>query len=513
MTAYPPGRALVGLPGVRAQVDEIAARLAAGLNCLWLLPDQLVETGQAEELYRAALTTTPDRLDVAPPTVLTVPAQRGPAGAPGQDHWDDPEHRAGEAAAADVADDADEGWGDLPALDFDDDFDLGWSDVRPARPARPAVREQAVPELFERLGKELAVEPGEVVARLTDPARRWRPVIGLRAWTEPDDPGPAVPGPRGGAVRGGAVQRLFHALTAAVKDAGLPPQARPRLLVVARLRDVPQALTDELDRDIATTAVHWWWGTVGRLDTATVVASARERGPGTTVTQRVLTAVREEVVTELAAFDLALAERLAARWDGRAGGLAPALRSCLDDSLVAAAGLCPEAALDAGTRRRPGSRLRPAWARGLVQSWEGRLRRHPAVWYAATATPAEVDVLLGQAQQRVVTPWIEDARAQLARLGTRYATRPLADLVAAHAARPPADHRTRPEAAFAQLEVGALLGAHLAGGLALPDEELRLLRELVTARNVLAHRGALRDTTLHALCEQLTLAHRRWAKL
>ncbi|MGW0839732.1 hypothetical protein ACWD26_06175 [Streptomyces sp. NPDC002787] len=512
MTAGRFGPALSALPGVRTQLDEIAAQLAAGLNCLWLLPDRLVETGQAEELYRLALTTTPDRLDVVPPTVLTVPAPRNREGAGAADGSAVPDQLPWEA---DTEDDGVPDWDGLPDLDFDDDFDIGWSDTRPAPLARPAVREQAVPEVFERLGKELAVAPGEVVTRLTDPAQRWRPVIGLRAWAEPDDPQQDAPVVAGGGSRGGAVQRLFHSLSAAVKEAGLPPQGRPRLLVVARARDVSAALTDELDRDIATTAVHWWWGTIGRLDTATVVASARAGSPAGAVGQRVRVAVKEEVVTEVAGFDLELAHRLTRAWDGRISRLGPVLRSCLDAEQITRAASCPDAALEAGTRRRPGSRLRSAWSGGLVQSWEGRLCRHPAVWYAdgGPDTPPELDLLVGQAQQRAVFPWIEETRAHLVRLSARYATRPPQALVEAYAQRPAADYRTHPDKAFEQLEVGDLLSACYGGGLVLPGEELRLLKELVKARNILAHRGALRDATLDALCEELTLAHRRWTKL
>ncbi|MDX2529378.1 hypothetical protein [Streptomyces europaeiscabiei] len=512
MTRGRPAPALTALPGVRAQLDEIAAQLAAGLNCLWLLPDRLVETGQAEELYRAALTTTPDRLDVVSPTVLTVPALRNRDGSGAADRSGGPAELQWEA---DAEEDGAPEWDGLPDLDFDDDFDIGWPDARPAPVARPAARKQAVPEVFERLGKELGVGPGEVVARLTDPAQRWRPVIGLRAWAEPDDPRQHALGVSGGGARGGAVQRLFHSLTAAVKESGLPPQGRPRLLVVARVRDVSTALTDELDRDIATTAVRWWWGTTGRLDTATVVASVRSGGPVGPVGQRVRAVVREEVVTEVAGFDLELAHRLAMAWDGRISRLGPSLRSCLGTEQITRAADCPNAALEAGTRRRPGSRLRSAWSGGLVQSWEGRLRRHPAAWYTdgGPDAPPELVLLVGQAQQRAVFPWIEETREHFVRLAARYATRPLLALVEAYAQRPVADYRTNPDKAFEQLEVGALLSACHDGSLALPGEELRLLKELVKARNILAHRGALRDATLDALCEELTLAHRRWAKL
>ncbi|MGW0136814.1 hypothetical protein [Streptomyces sp. NPDC003299] len=505
MTAEQDDAALLGLPGVQGQLGSIAADLTAGLNCLWLLPDRLVDTGDAEQLYRAALNMAPDRLDVQPPTVLTVP---GPRAA------DAREGGGGAAGHDEKFREEDDVWDDLPDLDFDSGFDIGWSDALPVC-TRPRAREHAVPDLFERLGKELAVGPGEVIERLTHRTGRWRPVIGLRAWREPDDPGGIAPRGTESTLRGGAVARLFRSLTAAVKDAGLHPQERPRLLVVARFRDLPEALVNELDRDIATTAVHWWWGTLGRVDTAVVVAAARGRAPGGALEQRILAAVREETVTDLSAFDLSLAQRLAVAWDGTTTRLDKALRSCLDSALITEAASCPEGPLDAGARRRPGSALRRAWAQGLVQSWEGRLRRHPASWYASgqSATPPELSVLMGQAQLRVLSPWIEATREQLARLGARYATQPLYTLVSAYSQRPPANLQDRPEEVFQQLEVGSLLTAHYGGGIAFPGEELSLLKEVVRVRNILAHRGVLRDHTLHALCEELTLAFRRWAKL
>lgn len=505
MTSEQDDTALLGLPGVRRQLAAIEADLTAGLHCLWLLPDALVGTGEAEELYRAALHTSPDRLDVSPPAVLAVPAPRSPGAL--EDH--------SPTAADEEVFQEDEVWHDLPALDFDTGFDIGWADAAPVR-TRIRTRKHAVPELFERLAEQLDVAPGEVIERLTDRTRRWRPVIGLRAWCEPDDPGGTALGGTGGGHRGSGVERLLRALTSAVKEAGLPPEERPRLLVVARLDDLPEALVDELDRDIATTAVHWWWGTLGRLDTAVVVAAAGGRARGGGLEQRILDDVREETVTELSAFDLSLARRLAAAWDGTTGHLAQALRSCLDNTLIADAASCPDGPIDAGTRRRPSSVLRRAWARGLVQAWEGRLRRHPAGWYTQGrpgVLPPELNVLVGQAQQRVLAPWIEETRAHLARLAVRYTSQPLHALVTAYSARPPADVRDRAESAFLQLEVGSLLAAHHDGGITFPEEEVGLLKVLAKVRNILAHRGALHDRTLRTLCDELTLAHRRWAKL
>lgn len=109
-------RALSELPGVRRQIGRIAADLAAGLHCLWLLPDDLVEGGYAEELHRVALCTSPDRLDVPAPSELGTPATPLPEFAPEPTGW-----------ALD----------DLPLLeDYDDGFDIGWEPVFPVSAVR-----------------------------------------------------------------------------------------------------------------------------------------------------------------------------------------------------------------------------------------------------------------------------------------------------------------------------------------------------------------------------------------
>ncbi|MGW8768854.1 hypothetical protein ACWGN5_41015 [Streptomyces sp. NPDC055815] len=211
------------LPGVRARLRAVAADLADGLNCLWLVPDALVESGLADELYRGALFTGPVRIDVPAPDRAPTRAREpepdpGPHGEGGWG-WDD----------------ADE----LPYLDLPDDgfdLDLGWS--LEARPPRvPAPRQEPgggrhdPHGLLTRLGGELAVDADEAVAALVAPGRDRRPVVGIRAWTEHDggtDTSRGTAASTGtGTSPGAAVERLFRALAAAVKAAGLPPGERP----------------------------------------------------------------------------------------------------------------------------------------------------------------------------------------------------------------------------------------------------------------------------------------------
>ncbi|MER5205596.1 hypothetical protein [Streptomyces sp. NPDC002825] len=516
------------LPGVRARLRAVAADLAAGLNCLWLVPDTLVETGLAEELYRGALYTGPVRIDVpAPDPAPTRPREPEP-------DPEEPWH----------ADDADE----LPYLDLPDDgfdLDLGWAlESRPRVPAprrEPGIGRHDPHGLLARLGKALSVDADEAVATLIAPGRLRRPIVGIRAWTEQDGgtgtsaaPGPgAHAGTRIGAglgprrepsstrPRGAAVEQLFRALAVAVKTAGLPPGERPRLLVVARLGDLPETLPDELRHGLGDTAVHWWWGALGRLDTATAIAPILDHAPATTgrdpLKERIRRAVRAETVVEVCGPDLELARLLAREWDGAQHTLGAALGNCLASLTGPVPADCPK------LRRLsallwPGAELRQAWARGAVVSWEGRLRPHVAVWHPADGRPAPArdgDVRarlaahVSQAQQRVLIPWIEEARQRLAARALGHLHRPPATVVADYADRPPAHPGGDAESAFLELQVGELLRAHISGALALPQDDARLLRLLVKARNVLAHRSVLYDRTLDELCAALSQADLR----
>ncbi|MFF7647779.1 hypothetical protein [Streptomyces canus] len=490
-------RALSELPGVRRQIARIAADLAAGLHCLWLLPDVLVEGGYAEELHRVALCSSPDRLDIPAPSELETLAAPPPAPVLEPTGW-----------ALD----------DLPLLeDYDDGFDIGWEPVLPRQRSVPAPLagpfEGQESGLLTRLAKELSVAPGEAVDALVDPDRRWRPVVGVRAWEQPvrsagsDEPEQE---------RGREVARLIRSLSAAAKQAGLLPEDRPRLLVTARIDDLPRRLPDELELDLATSAVHWWWGTLGRLDSATVVsavgtdASRTDQRHREVPRDRILRAVRDEVVSEVCGPDPVLGWRLARRWDGSQGTLEDSLRACLGG--IAAPPVPPLTALSGvGSGHRPAVGLRPAWARGLLQAWDGRSRVHPAVWCGDQSRSDHLGTLVSQAQARVLLPWIEDTRQRLALHALSGATRPVAELIACYVERPPAGYRTRPQEVFRTIEVGPMLRACRQGHLNLSVEDRRLLEQLVLARNVLSHRGTLFDRTLRILCDELARADQRWS--
>jgi hypothetical protein len=487
-------RTLTELPGVRRQIGRIAADLAAGMHCLWLLPDDLVEGGYAEELHQTALCSSPERLDIQALSEPEAPA----AAVPPPTSWP---------------------LDDLPLLEeYDDGFDIGWEPVLPRQRRVPvpaaAQFEGTESGLLTRLAKELSVPPGEVVDTLIAPDRRWRPVIGVRAW----DHSVHSAGTSGvEQERGREVARLIRSLSAAAKEAGLPPEDRPRLLVTARVDDLPGQLPDELELELATAAVHWWWGTLDRLDSATVIsvvgtdASLRTRRRGEMPRDRILRAVRDEVVSEVCGPDPVLGWRLAGQWDGSQSTLEGSLKMALEG--LGADVPVPHVAAPSGvgSGHRPSTAVRQAWARGLLQAWDGRTRVHPAAWCGDQNGSDHLRTLVSQAQARVLLPWIEDARQRLALRALSGATRPVADLIADYVERPPAGYRARPQEVFRTIEVGPMLRACRQGHLNLPVEDRRLLEQLVLARNVLSHRGVLFDRTMHALCDELVRADQRWS--
>lgn len=483
------GEELTRLPGVRGQIERIASDLAAGRNCVWLLPDELVVRGYAEDLHGAVLARVPEHVRLPEPGSVRQE--------PVTDEWVPPVYVA-----------------DVPLLDgFDDGFDIGWDLPAPRRETPPALSGGGPSELVTRLAKELSVDPERVVDELTDPAAHWRPVIGIRAWTEPETR------QAHSAERGHDIARLVRALGAAGKDAGLPPEQRPRAMVTGRLRDLPPQLPDELELELATTSVHWWWGTVGRLDSATLLTGLdgpdrhRTAQGGTVLRTRVLGALRAEVVGELCGADLALAVELFDCWDGSDDSLDDCLRECLA-ARTTAAGESPSSRSGAGLRHKPPSALREAWARGVVQTWEGRPRLHPAVWHTdgGEGRPDQFRVLVSQAQARVLMPWLEEARQRLVELALSYANRPVAELVQSYVRTRLKDHTVRPERTFLCAEASELERACLRGHISLPMDERLLLATVVKARNVLSHRTVLPDDLFEDLCARLAAADVRWGR-
>ncbi|ARQ68821.1 hypothetical protein [Streptomyces marincola] len=466
------------LPGVRVWLGRLLADLENGRSCLWLLPRKVLDDrGRADRLLDDVLHELPDFVLVPPdaPLARTPARAMPPARPPASGRW------SGLAPVPDF----DDGLPDLPAPTAPVAHD------EPERP-RPPGPAEALAGLFERLADELrftdraATGPdptGDVLARLTGGSggtAETRPVV-VRAWREP------VPS---------AAAHLLRRLVATAKEAGLPPRRRPRALVVASTDDLPTGLPDQLSRE--DVAVHWWWGTTGRLDTATVVALARPLLAATTERQRVHEAVARATITEVCGPFLDVAAALARRWrDGSPETLTPALRDLLAGHPEPAA-LPPHRAQGG---HRPDESLLAAWNAGTVDSWDGRLRRHPAHDLAQGQTVAGRVWL---AQNHVLLPLLDDARDQLTATVRLRARVPLARLAQDYGPR--REPGTAPEPAGSAvdlMELGGMWSAHCDGAVALTATERRRLRTLREARNRLAHRDHLDGAQLQRLVEEL----------
>ncbi|MBC7273868.1 MAG: hypothetical protein H5T76_35070 [Streptomyces sp.] len=150
--------------------------------------------------------------------------------------------------------------------------------------------------------------------------------------------------------------------------------------------------------------------------------------------------------------------------------------------------------------RRPDDRLLTAWNAGTVDSWDGRLRRHPSYDLDEQAVAARVWL----AQNQVLLPLLDDARDQFATTVRLRARIPLARLAQDYGPRRAPGTAPEPDdSAVAMMEPGAMWGAHCDGVIALNPSERRRLRILREARNLLAHRVLLDGDRLRHLVEKL----------
>ncbi|EKX64217.1 hypothetical protein Sipo8835_05315 [Streptomyces ipomoeae] len=455
------------LPGIKVWLARLLDDLHSGRSCLWLLPRSMLKDAgnRADRLLDDVLHELAD--------FLLLPSDESPASA--------------SALSLPSARPTGGRWTGLaPVPGFDDGLPDLPTAQSPARlepePPTPPTSAEALAGLLERLAKELGFSDGadtagsdptgDVLARLTGRGTgtaETRPVV-VRAWREP------VPS---------AAAHLLRRLAATVKEAGLPPDRRPRALVVASTEDLPTGLPDQLPRE--DIAVHWWWGATGRLDTATVVALARPPLASPTERGHLHEAVAQATITEVCGPFLIIAAALASRWDdGSPESLSSALHDVIAD-LPGPAAIPPQRA--EGTRhpgRRPDERLLAAWNAGTVDSWDGRLRRHPG--YDLMHEQA-VAARVWLAQNHVLLPLLDDARDQFTTTVRLRARVPLARLAQDYGPRLEPGAAPEPaDSAVAMMELGAMWSAHCDGAITLSSSERRRLRILREARNLLAHR-------------------------
>jgi hypothetical protein len=265
------------LPGPRAHLDAVAADLTSGFSCVWLVPDEFVARGAADELLDV-LTARSDSVRLPPPE----PRRPAPV------TWSRPVATSS-APLPDWARD------EISRMDLDD----------VTAPVRETDEQSATP-----IGARLAAlfdspstDGHDPIADLLSSGELDGRLVVVCAWED---------------EAADEVAALLTRITATGKSMGVPPGQRPKVLVAARERDLPSALLDRIDP--VTTRVHWWWGVYGRIDTAVVVADSRRRDRRNSIAERRV-GVRErvvvEVLVEVAGPDLELARYLAASWDGQ----------------------------------------------------------------------------------------------------------------------------------------------------------------------------------------------------
>ncbi|MFF2658881.1 hypothetical protein ACFVUH_16120 [Kitasatospora sp. NPDC058032] len=490
------------LPGARRHCARVLADLRAGLSCVWLFPDAEVESERADRAVEQVVHGLDHAVEA--PGKGTAPRPAPVAAVPhARDPWE-PDGGGGEGEwAAHSSEDT---------LDIDDGFG-GWDPfgvfagtgvqasggLSPAPVVDEPVLDEPVldaglsddrdTDVAARLARSLGLD-GDLVSELVGGADGGTPVLVVRAWTEADPY---------------AVSRLVRRFQAAVKEAGLKPSDRPRLLVASRLQDLEEDTVGLLDATVSRP--HWWWGVWSHLDTATVVADAMPHPASghahsrMTPTKLIRHALRRETVVQTAGPDLGLAVELARAWSGRTGDLASALRECRPTDGAVEPGAQGRGTPAAAYAPLPENGLREAWSAGLVDSWEGQVR-HSLGSGVQGSGGAELDKLVWQAQNRVLLPLIDDARLGFVELLPRIAVRGVARLVDTYARQSPRDTRGAPPDA-ASLELGELYHAAVQRDITLTDEQFGRLRTLRQARNKLAHRTPVDDARLQELVEAL----------
>lgn len=450
------GRSDFGLlPGPRRHLDVLAEDLNSGWSCIWLLPDDLVDRGIADELVDL-IELRVDSVRVPQPEVRRTSGQRA------------------EVQATGPAEEQLPAWARsrFGVFDWDESFHTA-----------SVTTLESTSSVSERLLLVFEDPSGEVddpLAVLTSSDWLRRKVVVVRAWAEndPDD-----------------VASVFTRLTAFSKEHGVPPDDRARVLVAARLGDLPARLLDKVDP--VTTRAHWWWSVCGRLDTAVVTTAARGRRTGRGHPHRidVRELVTAEVIVEVSGPDLALAEGLASSWDGRRGTLREQIAAFAHAEDDLAAGVVRRLR---GSGERPTEELRSAWSAGSLELWDGQLRISPAV-RGAIDSVVDLDNLVWRGHNRALMPLIDGWRARLEEtVRSRASTAVLAELGRDFRGGAPQGVEANGRIT---LELGMMAWAVSTSRVRLSRSDRELLFCLRDARNALAHLRPLDDEHVDRMAE------------
>jgi hypothetical protein len=185
--------------------------------------------------------------------------------------------------------------------------------------------------------------------------------------------------------------RAFVAAARAVAAA-----ERPRLILLSRKNCAAALAGSE-----PLLSGLWWWGVLDRLDTAFHIRGQLENGNEELI---------RDSITEVAGFDLRLADHLAAGWDGSYDTLSTELVRFADSSRLLPPNV-PESLPHSSTAlSAPPASLLSMWDQGLVDRWAS----FPAYLHAcAIPTTADLRSRVWRAQIRALMPTIDEERARL----------------------------------------------------------------------------------------------------
>lgn len=260
------------------------------------------------------------------------------------------------------------------------------------------------------------------------------------------------------------LEEIVQRWPAQAHTSGLAADTRPKLVIGARICDVPRATLAHLDPSL--TVVHWWWGVLDRLDTETRLAGV----PGCR-----LNPVEAAVITELACWDLACVDFLAQHWDRTTGSAAVAIESYREAVPVPAT-----SAIQPATRRNstsPPLDVERGWRDGLVDRWGHTVRDAPA-----TLDEKAITQRVWMAHNRVLVPHIDEERTEYEqRIRAKASSRALTDL------------RRRDDDV---IEIGSLAWLVETGRVDLGRDHRQRLSAFRLLRNHLAHRIPVNDGLL-----------------
>ncbi|MER7079399.1 hypothetical protein SAMN02982929_03535 [Saccharopolyspora kobensis] len=451
---------LLTLPGPRKHLESISAVLDNGMSCVWLIPDEFVKNGFADDLL--------DELAIAHDSVHIPAPEETQCDGGGRAHAVVPTLTARPT-------------NDLPAWAQDTFSGLAGFDA-PTSSSTVAVapRTTSVAErIVQLLGLQTKAYSDEIHAIVAEPLLHGK-VLVVRGWREQDRD---------------SLASVLTRLTSLVKEEGLQPEHRPRILLATRENDLPRTALDRLDQ--MTTRVRWWWGAVGRLDTAVVVASARPKFSGKiSHASSLREIVALDVITEVAGPDLWLAEHLAVSWDG--------LISSLGDEIEAATrdltGECHHVGVQRGhSGNRPPHELRPLWRLAMADLWEHQLRVSPAA-NRPKRDGIGLNTLIWRGQNRALMPIVDEYRGQIEMSFRKRASQAvLTDVTQQEGPRKSAPAQPRRTV----LELGAMAWAISSRRVRLTQADNELLFSLLDVRNSLAHLQPITDEMIERLAHAL----------